>query len=94
MTKILAINGSYRDDGITDQTVEVMFEALKAAGAELELIILRDIHIEFCLNCRECTQQPGDTPAECVQHDAMQDWSTRLKRLMDISWHRPLILVQ
>ena len=71
MTRILAINGSYRDDGITDQAVEVMVQALQAAGADVEVVFLRDYPIEFCLNCRECTQQPGDAPGQCVQHDGM-----------------------
>jgi multimeric flavodoxin WrbA len=71
MVKILAINGSYRDDGITDQTVEAMAEAIKEAGAEVETVLLRDYPIEFCLNCRECTQLPGETPGQCVQHDGM-----------------------
>lgn len=72
MARILAINGSYRDDGITDQTVYAMMQAAKNAGAEVELVLLRDYPIEFCLNCRECTQQPGETPGNCVQHDGMQ----------------------
>lgn len=72
MTRILAINGSYRDDGITDQAVEVMLHALREAGAEVEVILLREYPVEFCLNCRECTQQPGDAPGQCVQQDGMQ----------------------
>jgi len=73
MRKVLAINGSYRDDGITDQVVNALLQAVKAAGAEVELVLLRDYPIEFCLNCRECTQQPGEMPGECVQHDGMKD---------------------
>lgn len=69
--KILVINGSYRDDGITDQAVEVTVDALKDAGAETEIINLRDYPIEFCLNCRECTQQPGANPGRCVLEDGM-----------------------
>lgn len=72
MTKILAINGSYRDDGVTDQAVEAAVKALQASGAEVEIILLREHPIEFCLNCRECSQQPGEAPGECVQHDGMQ----------------------
>ena len=71
MTRILAINGSYRDDGITDQTVAAVAEAAQAAGADVEVILLRDYPIEFCLNCRECTQPPGAEPTQCVQHDGM-----------------------
>lgn len=80
MNRILAINGSYRDDGITDQTVEALVQALQAAGAEVEVILLRDYPIEFCLNCRECTQQPGEAPGHCVQHDAMQALVDRIEQ--------------
>ena len=72
MSKILAINGSYRKDGITDQAVTALTQAVERAGAEVETILLRDYPIEFCLNCRACTQQPGVAPGECVQHDGME----------------------
>jgi len=80
MTKILAINGSYRDDGVTDQTVEAMVQAIKATGSDVEVIRLRDHPIEFCLNCRACTQQPGETPGECIQHDGMQELIDKIER--------------
>lgn len=72
MARILAINGSYREGGITDQAVESMIQALKAAGAEVETVRLRNYPIEFCLNCRECTEKPGIAPGECVLLDGMQ----------------------
>ena len=71
MSKVLAINGSYRDDGITDQAVEALAQALESAGAEVEIILLREYPIDFCLNCRACTQIPGAAPGQCVQHDGM-----------------------
>lgn len=80
MIKILAINGSYRDDGITDQTVEALAQAIEAAGAEVEIILLREYPIEFCLNCRACTQQPGAVPGECVYHDGMQELIDKIER--------------
>ena len=70
-SKVLVINGSYRDDGITDQAVEVAVAALNENGAETEIINLRDYPIEFCLNCRECTLQPGSSPGKCVLDDGM-----------------------
>ncbi|MBW1750078.1 MAG: flavodoxin family protein [Deltaproteobacteria bacterium] len=79
MSKILVINGSYRDNGITDQVIKIMVEALKTDGAEVEIILLRDYPIEFCLNCRECTQQPGNMPGECVQHDGMQELVNKIE---------------
>lgn len=72
MTKILAINGSYRDDGSTDKIIKIMAEAFQDEGIEVETVLLRENPIEFCLNCRECTQKPGATPSQCVHHDGMQ----------------------
>lgn len=71
MTRILVINGSYRVDGITDQTIKIMADHLRSLGAEVEMVALRDCPIEFCLNCRECTQKPGYDPGGCVLHDGM-----------------------
>ena len=80
MLKILAINGSYREDGITDQTVEALALAIVATGAEVEIILLREYPIEFCLNCRLCTQQPGAVPGECEHHDGMQELIEKIER--------------
>jgi multimeric flavodoxin WrbA len=71
--KVLVINGSYRDDGITDQAVAAAVEALQAGGADTEIINLREYPLEFCHNCRECTQLPGENPGSCVIHDGMRE---------------------
>ncbi len=73
MTNILAINGAYRRGGITDQTLETLQQIIEAAGDNLEIIHLREYPIEFCLNCRECTQLPGNEPGLCVLPDVMQE---------------------
>jgi multimeric flavodoxin WrbA len=80
MIMILAINGSYRDDGVTDQTVDVLKQALEGYGEHVEVVLLREYPIEFCLNCRECTQKPGLEPGECVHHDAMQELINRIEK--------------
>jgi len=69
--RILAINGSYRDGGITDQAVARILADLRELGARVEHIRLRDYPIEFCRNCRECMQQPGTRPGTCVLDDPM-----------------------
>jgi len=73
MTRLLAINGSYREGGATDQAVAAATEAAAAAGAAVETVNLRDVPIAFCSNCRQCGQVPGDAPAQCVHQDAMRD---------------------
>ena len=77
---ILVINGSYRDDGIIDQAVDSAVQAIKAAGGRVEVVVLRELAIDFCLNCRECTQKPGDAPGECVLDDGMQTLIDKLER--------------
>ena len=51
--RVLAINGSYRRNGITDQAVEQILTEAEALGATVEHIRLRDYPIGFCVNCRE-----------------------------------------
>lgn len=71
--RILAINGSYRRGGITDQAVDELLLQARRLGADVEHIHLRDYPIEFCRNCRECMQQPGDAPGQCVLGDGMAE---------------------
>lgn len=71
-TKVLSINGSYRDNGITDQAIKTAAQSLAESGAVVESIMLREYPIEFCLNCRACTQEPGVTPGHCVHDDGMR----------------------
>jgi len=71
--KVLSINGSYRDDGITDQAIQAAAQSLTESGANVESIQLREYPIEFCLNCRACTQEPGVTPGHCVHNDGMRE---------------------
>ena len=73
MTRLLAVNGSYRESGAIDQALEVAVQSASQAGATIEVIHLRDFPIEFCRNCRHCTQVPGETPGECVHQDGMRE---------------------
>lgn len=75
MTKIVAIMGSYRRDGIIEQTVNAMLASAGEAGAETEKFVLADESIEFCTNCRKCTgpELPGMRRADCIFDDRMHD---------------------
>ena len=79
-TKILVINGSYREGGFTDQAVEASVNYLKNCGVEVDTIVLRDYPINFCLNCRQCTQLPGEAPGECIQQDGMQSLVDKIEQ--------------
>jgi NAD(P)H-dependent FMN reductase len=67
--KIMAIVGNYRKGGTIDTTVNAVLEGARRQGAETETIYLAERHIEFCRNCRECMQHPGEERGECVQRD-------------------------
>jgi multimeric flavodoxin WrbA len=71
MHRLLAINGSYREGGAIDQAVDQAVRAASRAGVAVEVVRLRDFPIEFCRNCRHCTQASGSAPGHCVQEDGM-----------------------
>ncbi len=79
MARILVINGSYRKDGVTDQTLHAMAEALRSQRAEVDTVVLRDFPIKFCRNCRECTRDPGEAPGDCVLEDGMREIVDRIE---------------
>jgi NAD(P)H-dependent FMN reductase len=67
--KIIAITGSYRREGIIERAVDAILQA----AAETERIRLIESRIEFCRNCRKCTQLGGLQRGACVHADDMED---------------------
>ena len=76
--KILGIVGSYRMGGVVDALVTETLAGAGAAGAITKKIYLTESHIEFCRNCRRCTQEPGPEPGKCSLADdfnaILGDW--------------------
>jgi NAD(P)H-dependent FMN reductase len=70
--KIVAIIGSYRKGGAIDSAVEAVLDGARENGAQTHTIYLTDQHIEFCTNCRQCTQTPGEVRVQCTQHDDLE----------------------
>ena len=64
----LGIVGSYRKGGVIDTVVSDILDAAARSGAETDKIYLSDRHIEFCTNCRECVQPPGEQRVPCFVH--------------------------
>ncbi|MGE5843789.1 MAG: flavodoxin family protein, partial [Syntrophaceae bacterium] len=71
--KIIALSGSYRRDGIIEHAVDAILRAAAEKGAETEKVRLIESRIEFCRNCRKCTQQEGPQRGECVHRDDMEE---------------------
>lgn len=72
MSKIVAITGSYRKGGTVDTVVDTILASARENGAQTSKIDLSEKHLEFCTNCRECTQAPGDARGKCVQQDDLE----------------------
>ena len=77
--KIIAITGSYRKGGIVERTVEAILKAAAEQGAETETVRLMERRIEFCTNCRKCTQPEGAKRGPCVHRDEMADLLDRIE---------------
>jgi multimeric flavodoxin WrbA len=78
--KILAIVGSYRKGGIIDSTVDEILAEAQAGGAQTEKIYLIDKHIEFCTNCRKCTQSPVTARGKCIHNDDMEEILQKIEK--------------
>jgi len=72
MAKVVAIVGSYRRGGIIDQAVDAVLEGARENGAKTGKIYLIEKQIEFCRNCRMCTQLEGPARGECVHLDDLE----------------------
>lgn len=69
--KVTAIVGSYRKGGIVDSVIDEILSSAREEGAEVSKIYLIDRHIEFCTNCRRCTQEKGPRRGACPTDDDM-----------------------
>ncbi|MCF7708555.1 MAG: NAD(P)H-dependent oxidoreductase [Verrucomicrobia bacterium] len=88
--RITAIMGSYRRGGVIDRAIEVILESAGAEGAETAKVSLIDEHIEFCTNCRSCTQKEGKERGECVIDDGMHGILDRIKSSDAIVFGAPM----
>ncbi|MBN2965076.1 flavodoxin family protein [Sulfurospirillum sp. T05] len=51
---VCIINGSYRAGGVGDQIAQLAAEYFASEGVRTKTIVLRDIPLAFCTNCRAC----------------------------------------
>ncbi len=73
--RVLAIQGSYRNNGITSEMLKVAVDESKKAGHEVEYIRLHDMNIGYCKGCRKCFET-----GECVfKNDDMVKISRSIK---------------
>ena len=78
--KITAIVGTYRKNGVIDRAVDEILDAARSNGAEVTKIDLLDQHVEFCTNCRSCTQQEGPQRGRCPIGDDVNSILDEIER--------------
>ncbi|MBN1506573.1 MAG: flavodoxin family protein [Sedimentisphaerales bacterium] len=72
--RIVAIIGTYRKGRTIDTAVSEVLRGAEARGVQTQRIYLLDKHIEFCTNCRSCTQEgSAGRRGTCVQKDDMDE---------------------
>jgi multimeric flavodoxin WrbA len=69
--KILALLGTYRKGHVIEKIVDEILKSASEQGAKTEKIFLPDKKIEFCMNCRNCTQIEGVKRGKCIHNDDM-----------------------
>jgi NAD(P)H-dependent FMN reductase len=72
MARVVGIVGSYRKGGVTAAAVEAVLEGARESGAETQTFFLSEKHLEFCTNCRDCTQKAGPERGTCRREDDME----------------------
>ena len=77
---VIAIVGSYRKSGVTDRVVDEILSAGRKQGAQTKKIFLTDKHIDFCKNCRSCTQLKDLKKGKCVISDEMDSILDEIKQ--------------
>ncbi|MBW2060044.1 MAG: NAD(P)H-dependent oxidoreductase [Deltaproteobacteria bacterium] len=68
--KILAINSSARSGGQskTEMMLTALVKGMREAGAEVEVVNLRQKNVKYCIGCFTCWTK---TPGRCVHKDDM-----------------------
>ncbi|WP_320007887.1 flavodoxin family protein [Maridesulfovibrio sp.] len=72
MTKVIAINSSSRSDkkSKTKLMLNHLIKGMEKAGADVDLVNLRDKKIKYCAGCFSCWTK---TPGKCVLKDDMTE---------------------
>ncbi|MBF0440274.1 MAG: flavodoxin family protein [Oligoflexales bacterium] len=88
--KIFALVCTYRKDRTIDKAIDEILKGPISQGAEVNKVYLLDKKIEFCHNCRSCTQKEGMVRGKCVLSDDMDRVLTDMERADVIVFAAPV----
>ncbi|BCZ45634.1 flavodoxin family protein [Clostridium gelidum] len=86
--KVLAINGSPKGQfGNTEVILKPFLEGCTEAGAEIEIIYLKDKKIKHCIGCFNCWTK---TPGKCIHKDDMEELLEKISKSDIMVYATPL----
>ena len=72
MSKVVGIVGCYRKRGVVIAAVEAVLAGARENGADTHLFSLAECNLNYCNNCRKCSQEPGQERGRCGQFDDLE----------------------
>lgn len=75
--KVLAINGSPRENGNTSRAIAIVSEELQREGIEVEVLQIGNKAIRSCIGCNQCARRRDGTCA--LGDDGMNEWIAEVK---------------
>ncbi|MCF8032277.1 MAG: flavodoxin family protein [Desulfarculaceae bacterium] len=88
--KVLAINGTYRQDQTTSRLTAKALEGAAAQGAETEMVLLKDLDIGYCTNCLTCYKDHDSEIASCVLQDDVRSVLEKIRAADGVIFASPL----
>lgn len=85
MMKVLALNGSPRRKGNTDELLRAIVKGMETAGGEVEVVRLVELNIKGCIGCGGC-----DKTGHCVLEDDMQQLYPKILEVKRIVLASPI----
>lgn len=75
--KVVAFNGSPKEEGNTYQAIKIATEELQKSGIEIEIIHVGNKLIRGCMACGQCAKNKNE---RCVVHtDEVNEWIQKMK---------------
>ncbi|MBE6992980.1 MAG: flavodoxin family protein [Ruminococcaceae bacterium] len=89
--KIIAVSTSPRKNGNGDSAVLAAAEGAKSLGAEVEIVYLRDLKMNYCTGCCLCKKDEADG---CVQRDDVTELLKKFHAADGIIFCAPIYMTQ
>jgi hypothetical protein len=77
-------------NGINDQICEAICKGIAPTNAEFQYIKMRELSLQFCINCRMCMRSPGDEFGQCSLQDDMRNLLQRIMQSKQIIVSSPI----